>query len=104
MKRPTKNPRLAEQRATVDPAKKPPRKSRIGLREIAASADVSLATVSRVFNGNKRVDPAIRDRVLDAAGQLNVDVSQRNKTKAIAFLLCNRTMLHAFHSRVLIGA
>lgn len=88
----------------VEPTKKPPRTSRIGLREIAASAAVSLATVSRVFNGNKRVDPAIRDRVLSAAAELNVDVSQRNKTKAIAFLLCNRTMLHAFHSRVLLGA
>jgi DNA-binding LacI/PurR family transcriptional regulator len=93
-----------EQRISVEPAKKPPRTSRIGLREIAASAGVSVATVSRVFNGNKRVDPIIRERVLNAASELNVDVSQRNKTKAIAFLLCNRTMLHAFHSRVLIGA
>ena len=83
---------------------KPSVKTRIGLREIAASAGVSPATVSRVLNGNKRVDPAIRDRVLGAAGELHVDLSQRNKTKAIAFLLCNRTMLHAFHSRILIGA
>jgi DNA-binding LacI/PurR family transcriptional regulator len=50
------------------------------------------------------VDPAIRDRVLAAAGELQFDLSQRNKTKAIAFLLCNRTMLHAFHSRILLGA
>jgi DNA-binding LacI/PurR family transcriptional regulator len=34
----------------------------------------------------------------------NIDVSSRNKTKALAFLLSNRAMLHAFHSRVLIGA
>jgi DNA-binding LacI/PurR family transcriptional regulator len=85
-------------------ARKPAAKPRVGLREIAAAAEVSLATVSRVLNGNKRVDAAIREQVLQAAGKLDVDLSQRNKTKALAFLLCNRTMLHAFHSRVLIGA
>jgi DNA-binding LacI/PurR family transcriptional regulator len=88
----------------TEPAKQIAGKTRVGLRQIAASAGVSLATVSRVLNGNKRVDPAIRDRVLGAAGELHVDLSQRNKTKAIAFLLCNRTMLHAFHSRILLGA
>jgi DNA-binding LacI/PurR family transcriptional regulator len=81
-----------------------PRKNKIGLREIATEANVSVATVSRVLNGNNRVDPAIRDMVLDAAAKLNVDLSQRNKTKALAFLLSNRAMLHAFHSRILLGA
>jgi len=81
-----------------------PRKNKIGLREIAAEANVSVATVSRVLNGNNRVDPAIREVVLDAAAKLNVDLSQRNKTKALAFLLSNRAMLHAFHSRILLGA
>jgi DNA-binding LacI/PurR family transcriptional regulator len=80
------------------------KKNKIGLREIAAKASVSVATVSRVLNGNNRVDPAIREVVLDAAAKLNVDLSQRNKTKALAFLLSNRAMLHAFHSRILIGA
>src|ERR1700727_132424 len=80
------------------------RKSKIGLREIATEADVSVATVSRVLNGNNRVDPAIREVVLDAAAKLDVDLSQRNKTKAMAFLLSNRAMLHAFHSRILLGA
>jgi DNA-binding LacI/PurR family transcriptional regulator len=79
-------------------------KSKIGLREIATEAKVSVATVSRVLNGNNRVDPAIREAVLDAAAKLNVDLSQRNKTKALAFLLSNRAMLHAFHSRILLGA
>jgi DNA-binding LacI/PurR family transcriptional regulator len=41
---------------------------------------------------------------MKAAATLNVDLSERNKTKALAFLLCNRPMLHAFHSRVLHGA
>ncbi len=79
-------------------------KGKIGLREIAAAAEVSVATVSRVLNGNNRVDPAIQKAVLDAAATLDVDLSQRNKTKALAFLLSNRAPLHAFHSRVLLGA
>lgn len=61
-------------------------------------------TVSRVLNGNTRVDPALQKTVLEAAAKLDIDVSSRNKTKALAFLLSNRAMLHAFHSRVLIGA
>src|SRR5947207_10443200 len=76
------------------------KRSRIGLREIANLAQASVATVSRVLNGNTRVDPALRKRVLESAAQLNIDVSGRNKTKALAFLLSNRTMLHAFHSVV----
>jgi DNA-binding LacI/PurR family transcriptional regulator len=76
----------------------------VGLREIAVAAGVSAATVSRVLNGNKNVDPSIQDAVLGAAAKLNIDLSQRNKTKALAFLLCNRTMLHNFHSRIWEGA
>src|SRR5487761_220129 len=79
-------------------------KGKIGLREIAAAAKVSVATVSRVLNGNNRVDPAIQKAVLDAAATLDVDLSQRNKTKALAFLLSNRAPLHAYHSRILLGA
>jgi DNA-binding LacI/PurR family transcriptional regulator len=79
-------------------------KSKVGLREIAGLAHVSVATVSRVLNGNSRVDPAIRKIVLETAGKLDVDLSQRNKTRALAFLLSNRAVLHAFHSRVLSGA
>lgn len=78
--------------------------NKTGLREIAASANVSISTVSRVLNGSTRVDPVIQKTVLNAAAKLNVDLSQRNKTKALAFLLSNRAMLHAFHSRVLHGA
>jgi DNA-binding LacI/PurR family transcriptional regulator len=80
------------------------KKDRVGLREIANLAGVSLATVSRVLNGNARVDEALQKMVLDAAAKLDIDVSSRNKTKALAFLLSNRAMVHAFHSRVLIGA
>jgi DNA-binding LacI/PurR family transcriptional regulator len=85
--------------------KHPDRQDRkIGLREIAAAANVSIATVSRVLNGNNRVDPAIQAVVLQAAAKLDVDVSQRNKAKSLAFILSNRLMLHPFHSRVLSGA
>src|SRR5215831_17938352 len=80
------------------------KKDKVGLRNIASLAKVSVATVSRVLNGNTRVDESLQKCVLDAAAQLNFDVSSRNKTKALAFLLSNRAMLHAFHSRVLIGA
>jgi len=80
------------------------KKDKVGLREIAGLAGVSLATVSRVLNGNTRVDKLRQKMVLDAATKLDIDVSSRNKTKALAFLLSNRAMVHAFHSRVLIGA
>ncbi|AXC12645.1 catabolite control protein A [Acidisarcina polymorpha] len=84
--------------------KKDAPKKKTGLREIAALAKVSVTTASRVLNGNNRVDPAIQQKVLQAAAKLDVDLSKRNKTKALAFLLSNRAMLHAFHSRVLKGA
>lgn len=42
--------------------------------------------------------------VLKAAARLGVDLSQRNKAKALAFLLSNRTVMHSFHSRILLGA
>jgi DNA-binding LacI/PurR family transcriptional regulator len=81
-----------------------PHKAKTGLREIASAAHVSITTASRVLNGNSRVDPAIQKAVLDAAKKLNVDLSQRNKAKALAFILSNRTLQDAFHSRILNGA
>jgi DNA-binding LacI/PurR family transcriptional regulator len=80
------------------------RKSKLGLREIASAAQVSIATVSRVLNGSNRVDPAMRKNVLAAAAELDVDLTERNKTKALAFLLSNRPMQHVFHSSILLGA
>src|SRR5260370_22989051 len=80
-------------------------KHKVGLREIAAAAQVSVSTVSRVLNGNNRVDPAIQKIVLDATAKLDVDLSRRNnRVNTLAFLLSNRIMLHPFHSRVLSGA
>lgn len=74
------------------------------MREVASAANVSLATVYRVLNGNHRVAPAVRKAVLEAAAKLDFDPSQRNKTKALGFILSNRAMLHPFHSRILSGA
>lgn len=83
---------------------KPVKGKKLGLREIATEANVSMATVSRVLNGNSRVSPEIQKLVLEAAAKLDFDPSQRNKSKALAFVLSNRAMLHPFHSRILIGA
>ena len=80
------------------------KKSKYGLREIASAANVSVATASRVLNGNNHVDHDLQKVVLDAAAKLGVDLSQRNRTKALAFLLSNRTMMHTFHYRILLGA
>jgi DNA-binding LacI/PurR family transcriptional regulator len=81
-----------------------PKKSKVSLGDIAAAANVSVATASRVLSGNTRVAREIQRSVLEEAKKLGVDPSSRNKTKTLAFLLSNRAMLHAFHSRILSGA
>lgn len=43
---------------------------RATIRQVAGKAGVSIATVSRVFNGLSTVDPAMVDRVRDAAERL----------------------------------
>jgi DNA-binding LacI/PurR family transcriptional regulator len=78
--------------------------SKIGLREIASAAGVSISTVSRILNGNNRVDPELRQVVLNTVAKLDIDLSQRDKAKALVFLLSNRGVYDAFHSRILLGA
>lgn len=46
------------------------RPTRVGISDVATKAGVSLATVSRVMNGNFSVDPQIADRVRAAATEL----------------------------------
>lgn len=46
------------------------RPARIGISDVASKAGVSLATVSRVMNGNFSVDPQIAARVREAATEL----------------------------------
>ena len=41
------------------------------IRDVASKAEVSIATVSRVVNGNRPVHPEIRDRVLKAVEELD---------------------------------
>jgi DNA-binding LacI/PurR family transcriptional regulator len=79
-------------------------KGKVGLRDIAEAAHVSMATASRVLNGNWRVDPKIQKVVIAEARKLGIDPMQRYKNKTLAFLLSNRDMLHVFHSRILSGA
>lgn len=75
-------------------------------QQLARAARVSVATVSRVANGSAHVSPQLRARILKAATGLGVALSHRcrPKAKVIAFLLCNREVLHPFHSLVLVGA
>lgn len=79
---------------------------KLTLHELARTAKVSPATVSRVVAGNPSVDPAIRQQVLKTAEKLGLDLDARRKGKSriIAFLLANRDVLHNFQARVLLGA
>ena len=43
----------------------------VTIRDVAIKAEVSIATVSRVVNGNRPVQPEIRDRVLKAIEELD---------------------------------
>jgi LacI family transcriptional regulator len=43
---------------------------RTTIKDVAAAAAVSVATVSRVLNGSQRVDPEMADRVLQAVSRL----------------------------------
>jgi LacI family transcriptional regulator len=57
---------------------RPPRvegTARVTIAEVAARAGVSLSTVSRALNGNPTVDPALVERVRDAAAALDYTAS-----------------------------
>lgn len=77
---------------------------RLGLRDIASAANVSMATVSRVLSGSSRVDPAMRRLVLEAAAKLKINPMQRNKGGSLVFLVSNRSTLPPYHARILVGA
>lgn len=51
-----------------------------GIREVAEQSGVSVATVSRVFNGYTDVSPATRQRVLDTARELDYTPSAAART------------------------
>ena len=76
---------------------------KVTLHHVAVAAGVSPSTVSRIARGSARVSPEVRDRVLKAASKLGFSLLRTNKPKVVTFLLCNRDVLHYFHSRVLAG-
>jgi DNA-binding LacI/PurR family transcriptional regulator len=74
------------------------------LEDVAKLAKVSPATVSRVINKTTRVSPEVQSRIRAAAEKLGFDLRKRNKTRLIAFVLSNRSLLYPFHSQVLLAA
>jgi DNA-binding LacI/PurR family transcriptional regulator len=79
-------------------------KTKIKLQDVARAAGLSNATVSRVLSGSERVRPNLHERVIKTALSLGFDLNRSNDSPIIAFLLCNRAVLHPFHSAVLMGA
>ncbi len=82
------------------------KRSKATYLSVAKLAKVSPATVSRVAGGNTTVAPALREKILRAAKQVGVDLSEKlnERSRTIAFLLANRDILNNFHARVLVGA
>jgi DNA-binding LacI/PurR family transcriptional regulator len=74
------------------------------LEDVARLAKVSPATVSRVINKTTRVSPDVQARIRAAAEKLGFDLRKRNKTRLIAFILSNRSLLYPFHSQVLLAS
>jgi DNA-binding LacI/PurR family transcriptional regulator len=87
---------------TTKGAKK--QRAKVRLADVARAAGLSIATVSRVINGSERVSPGLHERTIKAAVKLGFDLDRRNGSRIVAFLLCNRAVLHPFHSAVLVGA
>jgi len=71
---------------------------------VARAAGVSIATVSRVANGSDNVSAELRERVIQAASELNFDLNGKNRARIIAFILSNRDVFNPFHASVLLGA
>lgn len=80
------------------------RSKKIKLSDVARAAQVSTATVSRFVGARGGINPETRDRIIQAAIRLGFDLEQGRKSRIIVFLLSNRSVLHPFHSAVLMGA
>ena len=71
--------------------------NKVTFKDVARAAGVSLATVSRVFNGNTRVSKELYEQVTKAAHQLGVTLRQENTPATVAFVLSNAMIaLHYF--------
>lgn len=74
---------------------------KITVQDVAKLADVSTGTVSRVFNGNETVKPAVRERVLAAMKELNWEPSavarsmRVGSTRAVGCIVSNVAQLTA---------
>ncbi len=55
-------------------------KALIGIRDLARHLDISIGTVSRALNGKTDVNPATRQRVLDAAARLGYSPNQSGRS------------------------
>ncbi|HKW18875.1 MAG TPA: LacI family DNA-binding transcriptional regulator [Terriglobales bacterium] len=80
------------------------RPKKIKLSDVARAAQVSTATVSRFVTARGGINPQTRDRIIQAAIRLGFDLERGRKSRIIVFLLSNRSVLHPFHSAVLMGA
>lgn len=82
------------------------KKAKATYQSVAKLAKVSPATVSRVARGNATVAPALREKILKAARQVGIDLSEKlnERSRTIAFMLANRDILNSFHARILVGA
>lgn len=80
------------------------RVKRVKLSDVARAAQVSTATVSRFVGARGGINPETRNRIIQAAIRLGFDLERGRKSRIIVFLLSNRSVLHPFHSAVLMGA
>ncbi len=69
---------------------------RATIKDVALSAEVSMMTVSRVFRGDRNVAPETRQKVLDAAAELNY----RPNPSARALRGCNTRTIGVIASNV----
>jgi DNA-binding LacI/PurR family transcriptional regulator len=83
---------------------KAPENSRKTLKDVATAAGVSTATVSRVLNRSAPVSREVEASVREAAERLGVPLMRQPGNRMIAFLLNNRSLLHQFHSQVLVAS
>ena len=78
--------------------------------DVAAKAEVSLGTASRVLNNRRDVDRELRRRVMDAVRALGYVRGEHGRRAAretypiITFVISNREFLHPMHTRMLQGA
>jgi DNA-binding LacI/PurR family transcriptional regulator len=80
------------------------RSKRVKLSDVARAAHVSTATVSRFVSARGGINPETRNRIIEAAIRLGFDLERGRKSRIIVFLLSNRSVLHPFHSSVLMGS